>query len=128
MNIKQFIYICIIMVLGTACLVNPEPDTAAGRQTVPPPEDLAENLAAQAMQITASEVQTTSADADVSANASPEDEAASGPNAAQQALLASLLDYGLAPELLNDIWLNSPPLRLEDLRGKVVIVDFWTFG
>jgi thiol-disulfide isomerase/thioredoxin len=25
-------------------------------------------------------------------------------------------------------WLNSPPLTAEGLRGKVVLVDFWTFG
>jgi cytochrome c biogenesis protein CcdA/thiol-disulfide isomerase/thioredoxin len=25
-------------------------------------------------------------------------------------------------------WLNSPPLTAEQLRGKVVLVDFWTFG
>lgn len=25
-------------------------------------------------------------------------------------------------------WLNSPPLSLSQLRGKVVLVDFWTFG
>jgi len=25
-------------------------------------------------------------------------------------------------------WLNSAPLSDEDLRGKVVLVDFWTFG
>jgi thiol-disulfide isomerase/thioredoxin len=24
-------------------------------------------------------------------------------------------------------WLNSPPLTMEDLRGKVVLVDFWTY-
>ena len=24
-------------------------------------------------------------------------------------------------------WLNSPPLGVEDLRGKVVLVDFWTY-
>jgi thiol-disulfide isomerase/thioredoxin len=33
-----------------------------------------------------------------------------------------------APELLNKIWLNSEPLRLVDLKGKVVMVEFWTFG
>lgn len=33
-----------------------------------------------------------------------------------------------APEINNDTWLNSEPLRLADLRGKVVIVEFWTFG
>jgi thiol-disulfide isomerase/thioredoxin len=25
-------------------------------------------------------------------------------------------------------WLNSPALSAQDLRGKVVLVDFWTFG
>ena len=25
-------------------------------------------------------------------------------------------------------WINSKPLSLKDLRGKVVIVHFWTFG
>ncbi len=25
-------------------------------------------------------------------------------------------------------WLNSPPLTIEDLRGKVVLVDFWTYS
>lgn len=26
-----------------------------------------------------------------------------------------------------DAWINSPPLSLDALRGKVVLVDFWTF-
>lgn len=25
-------------------------------------------------------------------------------------------------------WLNSPPLTTEDLRGKVVLIDFWTYS
>jgi thiol-disulfide isomerase/thioredoxin len=27
----------------------------------------------------------------------------------------------------SNAWLNSPPLRAGDLRGKVVLVDFWTY-
>jgi hypothetical protein len=38
-------------------------------------------------------------------------------------------DLGPAPELAGDVWLNSEgPLRLSNLRGKVVLVDMWTFG
>lgn len=39
-----------------------------------------------------------------------------------------LPDFGPAPELRNDVWLNSNPLRLADLQGKVVLLEFWTFG
>lgn len=43
--------------------------------------------------------------------------------------LTSLPDLGPAPELTNDTWLNvDAPLRLANLRGKVVIVEMWTFG
>jgi len=42
---------------------------------------------------------------------------------------ASLQDLGPAPELTNEVWLNvDAPLRLADLRGKVVAIDMWTFG
>lgn len=33
-----------------------------------------------------------------------------------------------APDIANEIWLNSAPLRMADLKGKVVMVEFWTFG
>ena len=42
---------------------------------------------------------------------------------------ASLPDLGPAPELTNETWLNvDAPLRLANLRGKVVAIDMWTFG
>jgi len=43
--------------------------------------------------------------------------------------VASLPDLGPAPELTNNTWLNVDyPLRLADLRQKVVLIEMWTFG
>jgi thiol-disulfide isomerase/thioredoxin len=33
-----------------------------------------------------------------------------------------------APEISGQSWLNSKPLRIAELKGKVVLVEFWTFG
>jgi hypothetical protein len=33
-----------------------------------------------------------------------------------------------APELAAGAWINSEPLTLQQLRGRVVLIDFWTYG
>ena len=33
-----------------------------------------------------------------------------------------------APEITGGPWLNSEPLSLAGLRGRVVFVEFWTYG
>ena len=33
-----------------------------------------------------------------------------------------------APELAGGDWINSEPLKLGELRGRVVLIEFWTFG
>ena len=55
---------------------------------------------------------------------------AGSPNKDPQPVEAvSLANLGPAPELTNEVWLNvDEPLRLADLRGKVVLLDMWTFG
>jgi len=43
--------------------------------------------------------------------------------------LAALPVEGTLPDLAGaTTWLNSPPLSAQALRGKVVLVDFWTFA
>lgn len=56
-----------------------------------------------------------------------------GLSVAQLLLLEKLKDQGPAPELTNETWFNTEsfgggPLQLADLRGNVVIVEFWTYG
>jgi cytochrome c biogenesis protein CcdA/thiol-disulfide isomerase/thioredoxin len=48
---------------------------------------------------------------------------------AQGAAAGGLPVYGVMPELTGATdWLNSPPLTAEDLKGKVVLIDFWTYS
>jgi cytochrome c biogenesis protein CcdA/thiol-disulfide isomerase/thioredoxin len=54
---------------------------------------------------------------------------AHGQRLASQLGKVPLKDYGAAPDV-HDVsaWINSPPLSLPKLRGKVVLVDFWTYS
>lgn len=54
----------------------------------------------------------------------------SAPEATEPALSSARLDdAGLAPEIANGTWINSAePLTLASQRGKVVLLEFWTFG
>ena len=33
-----------------------------------------------------------------------------------------------APDITGGPWINSEPLTMEKLRGRVVAVEFWTYG
>ena len=48
---------------------------------------------------------------------------------AATAAAPALFDHGPAAEFTGiDQWLNSPALTMAGLRGKVVLVDFWTYS
>jgi hypothetical protein len=34
----------------------------------------------------------------------------------------------LAASITGGRWINSPPLPMEDLRDRVVLLEFWTYG
>lgn len=51
------------------------------------------------------------------------------PTVTAEPAAAALPIIGPAPAWDNDVWINSEtPLPLEDLRGKVILLEFWTFG
>ena len=41
---------------------------------------------------------------------------------------ADAADFPVAPAVQGAAWINSAPLGAPQLRGKVVLVEFWTFG
>ena len=46
-------------------------------------------------------------------------------------LVASGAEAGIgmkAPDISNDTWLNGAPTSFAELKGRVVLVEFWTFG
>jgi cytochrome c biogenesis protein CcdA/thiol-disulfide isomerase/thioredoxin len=51
------------------------------------------------------------------------------PLKAVQSASGGLPDYGVAPPLKpGGDWINSKPLTVSQLRGKVVLIDFWTYS
>lgn len=57
----------------------------------------------------------------------PKTQTAIGQN--QTGLIHPLKTPYQAPEFLeNSAWLNSAPLAMKDLKGKVILVDFWTYS
>ncbi len=44
-------------------------------------------------------------------------------------MATNLPKYAKAPELVGIVdWINSQPLMIENLKGKVVLIDFWTYS
>ena len=41
---------------------------------------------------------------------------------------AAITNGAAAPDVAGENWLNSKPLTLAALKGRVVLVEFWTYG
>jgi len=41
---------------------------------------------------------------------------------------AAITNGALAPDLAGENWLNGKPLTMAGLKGRVVLVEFWTYG
>jgi cytochrome c biogenesis protein CcdA/thiol-disulfide isomerase/thioredoxin len=52
-----------------------------------------------------------------------------GAQPASAVMESTLDDFGPAPDFAGiDLWLNTEPLTMKALRGKVVLIDFWTYS
>jgi cytochrome c biogenesis protein CcdA/thiol-disulfide isomerase/thioredoxin len=72
-------------------------------------------------------VNTSKAEAHLISALDSENPAVVRVNAAES--LPILDDEGAMPDLTGAVgWINSPPLTRDSLRGKVVLVDFWTYS
>ena len=46
-----------------------------------------------------------------------------------EAIMLEIPDLGAAPEIVNQTWLNADePVTIASQRGKVILLEFWTFG
>jgi len=41
---------------------------------------------------------------------------------------AAITNGTTAPDVAGENWLNSKPLTIAALKGRVVLVEFWTYG
>jgi hypothetical protein len=41
---------------------------------------------------------------------------------------AAISNGAAAPDVAGENWLNSKPLTIAGLKGRVVMVEFWTYG
>ena len=109
-------------------VISPEPQTAptSEKPTATPPVKLAPTEAQPATATVVSSTPTAVPEPPAPTPAQVEN--TDGLTEDQRLLLAEYPPQGAAPELRNEQWLNSEPLRLAGLRGKVVLLDMWTFG
>ncbi len=108
-----------ILVLATAGLMAVGADTAISADLTSALPDWTGTL--QTLERT-NQVQSALHDIGVGSNASP------GPNTIVEGA-SGLPDGPAAPEFAGiDHWLNSAPLTMAGLKGKVVLVDFWTYS
>lgn len=117
-----------ICCLGALWLVGCQPTAVAPSPTAAPLPTAAPSVDVSLLQ---SAAQSTTADSGRTPLAASLPTAVPTATAEPQpTTLASILpNLGPAPEITNEVWLNTEaPLRLADLRGKVVLVEFWTFG
>ncbi len=117
---KRLLFGLIAMLL-VACSASASPPDESAEEAVKPPDPTAADPVEA--------VEPTEPDPATEAPTAQPTEEAVIPTVSEAPESESLPVIRPAPELQNEVWLNTDqPLRLADLRGQVVLLDMWTFG
>lgn len=125
--LKTGILVLIVLVLswsGAGCSMQPVPESSTPVSSAPlsPVADETPVNTVQASPEVLSVIQSPEA---VAVDPTP-DVADSEP--ANEEITRLLKDLGPAPEFEALTWINADPMTLADLRGRVVLVEFWSYG
>lgn len=114
MQIRNFIFIALILIGGVAAVSAFVISSQRGAAEADKPIDAAKQTDA---------LPNSNAEASTAIEILKEDK--------DNRRLDALIDAKIArpaPALAEGEWINSDPTTLENLRGRVVLVDFWTYG
>ena len=127
-QIGRWFLLSFTILVGAACTSTAEPEPAAEIAAVPTAATEAEVPTAVSDTENNTDTAETNTDTDT-VEVTPVPTEQPLPEAtATSWLLEQLPSQGEAPEITNEVWINSEPLTLEDLRGQVVLLEFWTYG
>ena len=123
---------CLLTTVGillAACSSTAEPETeeVAQQPAAAPTAAISEEPASEEADNADEEMAEESESAAVEVTAVPTEIPQPEPTATSW-LIEQLPSQGVAPEITNEVWINSEPLTLADLEGQVVLIEFWTFG
>ena len=123
-KLKLLLLTLMVALKATACAGGARQETAAATAT-----DALKPAATQPATAAMPQETLVAAEQAIAASEAQASKPAQTPVASDTPVTAVLPVIGPAPGWDNEVWINSEAaLPLEELQGKVVLLEFWTFG